>query len=73
MITRTLETPDDLMMAADAGRILRVSVDMVRLLARDGRLPFTSTVGGVRLFRRADVERLALERQTNRIARAGAA
>jgi excisionase family DNA binding protein len=72
MITRTLEAPDDLMMAADAGRILRVSVDMVRLLARDGRLPFTSTVGGVRLFRRADVERLALERQTNRTARSGA-
>jgi excisionase family DNA binding protein len=66
MITRTLEAPDDLMMAADAGRILRISVDMVRLLARDGRLPFTSTVGGVRLFRRADVERLALERQANR-------
>jgi excisionase family DNA binding protein len=66
MITRTLEAPDDLMMAADAGRILRVSVDMVRLLARDGKLPFTSTVGGVRLFRRADVEHLALERQTTR-------
>jgi excisionase family DNA binding protein len=71
MITRTLAAPDDLMMAADAGRILRVSVDMVRLLARDGRLPFTSTVGGVRLFRRADVERLALERQTNRPVRSG--
>ncbi len=71
MITRTLEAPDDLMMAADAGRILRVSVDMVRLLARDGRLPFTSTVGGVRLFRRADVERLALERQTTRLVRSG--
>jgi excisionase family DNA binding protein len=71
MITRTLEAPDDLMMAADAGRILRVSVDMVRLLARDGRLPFTSTVGGVRLFRRADVERLAHERQANRPGRPG--
>jgi len=71
MITRTLEAPDDLMMAADAGRILRVSVDMVRLLARDGRLPFTSTVGGVRLFRRADVERLALEREATRPIRSG--
>jgi excisionase family DNA binding protein len=71
MITRTLEAPDDLMMAADAGRVLRISVDMVRLLARDGRLPFTSTVGGVRLFRRADVERLAIERQANRVGRPG--
>ena len=69
MITSTLEAPDDLMMAADAGRILRLSVDMVRLLARDGRLLFTSTVGGVRLFRRADVERLALARQAKRVGR----
>ena len=54
--------PDDVMTASDAGRILGVSVDMVRLLARDGRLPFTSTIRGVRLFRRDDVERLAMER-----------
>jgi excisionase family DNA binding protein len=71
MISRTVGAPDDLMMAADAGRILRVSVDMVRLLARDGRLPFTSTVGGVRLFRRADVETLARERSANRVGRSG--
>jgi excisionase family DNA binding protein len=56
------EAPDDLMTSVDAGRILGISVDMVRLLARNGRLPFTSTVGGVRLFRRADVEHLAKER-----------
>jgi len=72
MITRTLEAPDDLMMAADPGQILRVSVAMVRRLARDGRLLFTGTVGGGRLFRRADVERLALDRQTDRSARSGA-
>jgi excisionase family DNA binding protein len=71
MISRTLGAPDDLMMAADAGRILRVSVDMVRLLARDGRLPFTSTVGGVRLFRRADVETLARQRLESRTSRSG--
>jgi excisionase family DNA binding protein len=53
------QTPDDLMTAADAGRILRVSSDMVRVLAKGGQLKFTSTVGGVRLFRREDVEQLA--------------
>jgi excisionase family DNA binding protein len=56
------EAPDDLMTSVDAGRILGISVDMVRLLARNGRLPFMSTVRGVRLFRRADVEQLAKQR-----------
>jgi DNA-binding transcriptional MerR regulator len=61
--------PDDLMTAADAGRILRLSVDMVRLLARGGQLPFLKTVSGVRLFRRADVERLAAQRAASRTQR----
>ena len=47
------------MTAADAGRILDLSVDMVRLLAKAGRIPFMTTVRGVRLFRRGDVEHLA--------------
>ena len=59
MATIKPEGPDDLMTAVDAGRILGVSVDTVRLLAKDGRIPFMSTVRGVRLFRRADVEDLA--------------
>jgi excisionase family DNA binding protein len=56
---------DELMTVADAGRILGVSTDMVRLLERDGHLPCMRTVGGVRLFRRADVVRLAEERRVN--------
>jgi hypothetical protein len=72
MISRTLGAPDDLMMAADVGRILRISVDMVRLLARDGRLPFTCTVRGVRLFRRGDVETLDRERRAKGNARSAA-
>ena len=56
------EAPDDLMTAIDAARILGLSVDMVRRLAKDGRLPFMSTIRGVRLFRRANVEQLAQER-----------
>ena len=57
------DDPDDLMTAVDAARILGLSSDMVRLLAREGRLKAAvQTVRGVRLFRRADVERLAAER-----------
>jgi hypothetical protein len=54
--------PDDLMTASDAGRIIGVSADMVRLLARGGKLAFLSTIRGVRLFRRADVDALARRR-----------
>jgi excisionase family DNA binding protein len=53
------EAPDDLMTAVDAGRILGISVDMVRILAKSGRIKFMTTVGGIRLFRREDVEVLA--------------
>jgi excisionase family DNA binding protein len=60
------EGPDDLMTAGDAGRILGVSVDTVRLLAKEGRIPFMSTVRGVRLFRRADVEHLAAVRASQK-------
>lgn len=59
MSLKRVDGPDDLMTATDAGRILGVSVDMVRVLARNGGLPFMSTIGGVRLFRRADVDALA--------------
>ena len=57
---------DDLMTASGAGRILGISVDMVRLLAKGGSLPFMSTISGVRLFRRADVESLARRRERAR-------
>ncbi len=54
---------DDLLSPADAARVLELSADMVRLLARDGRLPTAArSVRGVRLFRRADVEDLAANR-----------
>ena len=66
MATIKPEGPDDLMTAVDAGRILGVSVDTVRLLAKEGRIPFMSTVRGVRLFRRADVEDLARVRASQK-------
>ena len=63
---KKLAGADDLMTASDAGKILGVSVDMVRLLARSGELPFMSTISGVRLFKRADVDALALRRERSR-------
>jgi excisionase family DNA binding protein len=58
---------NDLLTTADAARILGLSADMVRLLARDGRLrPAAETVRGLRLFRREDVDALADERAGHR-------
>src|SRR6266852_4730716 len=55
--------PQDLISAVDAARILGLSADMVRLLARSGRLPTAvESTRGVRLFRRVDVTKLAAER-----------
>lgn len=66
MSLKQIDGPEDLMTAADAGRILGISVDMVRLLARDGRLPFLSTISGMRLFRRKDVNALLRRRERDR-------
>jgi excisionase family DNA binding protein len=52
--------------AADAARILGVVPATVRQMALSGRLPALRTEGGVRLFRRDDVERLKAERETHR-------
>jgi CheY-like chemotaxis protein len=54
---------EDLLTPADAAELLQLSGDMVRLIARTGRLPTAArSVRGARLFRRADVELLAAER-----------
>ncbi|HZS39769.1 MAG TPA: helix-turn-helix domain-containing protein [Polyangia bacterium] len=50
------------MTPSDAARILGLSPDSVRALSDSGRLATLRTVSGRRLFRRADVERLANER-----------
>jgi excisionase family DNA binding protein len=63
--------PNDLMTVADAGKILGLSADMVRLLERSGRLCALRTTRGVRLFRRADVDRLAQDRKRDRRSAAG--
>jgi excisionase family DNA binding protein len=52
---------------ADAARVLGVTPATIRLMERQGRLPAaTRTEGGIRLFRRSDVERLARRRAKQR-------
>lgn len=51
--------------AADAARVLAVTPATVRHMQRRGDLPVAAkTEGGVHLFLREDVERLAAERAT---------
>lgn len=53
--------------ASDAARILGVTAATVRLMQRRGQLPLAArTQGGIHLFRRADVEQLALRREQRR-------
>lgn len=49
--------------SADVARILELTTGGVRLLQRRGELPLAAkTEGGILLYRRADVERLAAKR-----------
>jgi excisionase family DNA binding protein len=54
--------PNDLLTPSDAARVLGLSADSVRVLSDSGRLPAMRTISGRRLFRRMDVDRLALQR-----------
>jgi excisionase family DNA binding protein len=56
------QNPDDLLTPSDAARVLGLSADSVRVLSDNGRLPSMRTVSGRRLFRRSDVDRLAIQR-----------
>ena len=60
-MTRTPD-PNDLFTPTDAARVLGLSVSSVRAVSNSGLLPALRTVNGYRLFRRRDVERLAVER-----------
>lgn len=50
--------------SADASRVLGVTTATVRLMVRRGKLaPAAKTEGGIHLFDRHEVERLAAERK----------
>ncbi len=55
---------DTLLSVADAARILGVTPQTVRLMVRRGTLLLAAqTEGGIRLFKRPDVERVAADRR----------
>ena len=56
---------DQLLTTGDVARMLERSVDLVRLLERQGRLSAVRTLGGQRLFRLADVLALKTKRQVS--------
>jgi excisionase family DNA binding protein len=53
---------DELLSTRDAGKLLNISSDGVRYLERRGKLPAQFLRSGQRLFRLADVEKLARAR-----------
>lgn len=57
---------NQLLTTSDAARVLNRSVDRVRGLEREGKLPAQRTRSGQRLFKASDVERLAKQLGNNR-------
>jgi excisionase family DNA binding protein len=56
-------SPDQPMLNADAARVLRVAERTIRELHERGELSAQRTPGGIRVYRRADVEALARKRR----------
>ena len=54
---------DDLLSPRDAGKLLSLTSSGTARLAQTGRLPEVRDSAGRRLFRRADVERVAEQRR----------
>ncbi len=60
---------DQWLTVADVARKLNLMPDTVRDLERRGRLKAVRTAGGVRLFRKADIEEFIQEREARRTPR----
>lgn len=54
----------DLVFTSEAARLLEVSPETVRLWERAGKLTALRVSGGVRLFERSEIEKVARERAT---------
>lgn len=61
---------EQLLQSIDAAAKLGCSVELVRAMARSGRLPSQRTPSGTRIYRSEDVEALAVEREAARKAKA---
>lgn len=63
MLVTTSANPNQFLTTGDVAKLLGVTNQYVQLLARQGKLPVAdATAGGIRLFRRSDIERIAVER-----------
>ena len=57
---------DELMTTGDIAKYLGLTSQYIQTMARREQLPIAeTTAGGIRLFRRSDIERLAEERRRN--------
>lgn len=61
----------NLLTTSAVARLLELSSESVRAYERAGKLPATRTENGMRLFRRADVERLRRQREMQAARRRG--
>jgi excisionase family DNA binding protein len=59
----TMKNTEELMTSYDASRIADVSAATIRLWANRGKLTAIRTTGGVRLFKRSEVEAVAQRRK----------
>lgn len=62
----------DPVLTTEAARLCGVAPETIRHWHAIGRLPAVRTAGGVRLFSRADCERIAREREQRRLAASAA-
>jgi DNA-binding transcriptional MerR regulator len=57
-------TQDQMMTSAEVGKVLGITAEMVRVLAKTGRIhPAITTESGLRLFAQSEVDRVAAERR----------
>ena len=60
------KNPDELMTTGDVSKLLGLTSQYVQAMARQGKLPIAeTTAGGIRLFRRSDIDQLAEQRRKN--------
>lgn len=52
--------PDEFLLAAEVGRLLRVSPKTISRWAKDGKLPYSRTLGGHRRFPAAPIHELVV-------------
>ena len=62
-----MQATSSLLLTSEVARLIGVAPETVRVWERTGRLAAAKTSSGVRLFARADVERLARERQVTSV------